>query len=198
MVSDRCLSVLSVHLSVTLVHCGQTVGRIKMKLGMQVGLGLAKPSRAPPQFSAHVYCGQAAGWINVALSMEVGLDPGDIVLWGPSSSPKNGQSPQFSAHFYCGQTAGWMKTPLGPEVDLSPGHFVLDGCPGIRERGTAAPLFSAHVCCGHGRPSQLLLSSCVNGYSCVLATAARRRCTLTVYLSSDCSMFSGRLLGDRM
>ena len=32
------LSVLSC-LSVTFVHCGQTVGRIKMKLGMQVGLG---------------------------------------------------------------------------------------------------------------------------------------------------------------
>ena len=31
--------VLSVCLSVTLVHCGQTVGRIKMKLDMQVGLG---------------------------------------------------------------------------------------------------------------------------------------------------------------
>jgi len=38
MLSVRCLSVLSV-LSVTFVHCGQTVGRIKMKLGMQVGLG---------------------------------------------------------------------------------------------------------------------------------------------------------------
>ena len=37
-----CLSVLSVCLSVlseTFVHCGQTVGRIKMKLGLQVGLG---------------------------------------------------------------------------------------------------------------------------------------------------------------
>ena len=33
--------------------------------------------------------------------------------------------------------------------------------PSSRERGTAAPaLFSAHVYCGHGRPSQLLLSSC--------------------------------------
>ena len=40
MLSDRCpvLSVLSV-LSVTLVYCGQTVGRIKMKLGTVVGLG---------------------------------------------------------------------------------------------------------------------------------------------------------------
>jgi len=34
MPSDRCLSVLCV----TLVYCGQTVGWIKMKLGMQVGL----------------------------------------------------------------------------------------------------------------------------------------------------------------
>jgi len=31
-------SVLSVCLSVTLVYCGQTVGRIKMKLGMRAGL----------------------------------------------------------------------------------------------------------------------------------------------------------------
>jgi len=37
LLSDRC-PVLSV-LSVTFVHCGQTVGRIKMKLGVQVGLG---------------------------------------------------------------------------------------------------------------------------------------------------------------
>jgi len=33
------LSVWPVCLSVTVVYCGQTVGRIKMKLGMQVGLG---------------------------------------------------------------------------------------------------------------------------------------------------------------
>jgi len=44
MLSDSCLSslpCLSVFscLSVTLMYCGQTVGRIKMKLGKQVGLG---------------------------------------------------------------------------------------------------------------------------------------------------------------
>ena len=33
------LSVLSVSLSVTLVYCGQTVGWIKMKFGMEVSLG---------------------------------------------------------------------------------------------------------------------------------------------------------------
>jgi len=41
MLSDRCLSVCPVSLaclSVTLVYCGQTVGQIKMKLGMRVGL----------------------------------------------------------------------------------------------------------------------------------------------------------------
>jgi len=35
MPSDRCLSVLSV----TLVYCGQTVGWMKITLGMEVGLG---------------------------------------------------------------------------------------------------------------------------------------------------------------
>jgi len=38
-------------------------------------------------------------------------------------------------------------------------HCIRRG-PAPRERGTAGPLFSAHVYCGHGRPSQLLLSSC--------------------------------------
>jgi len=36
----------------------------------------------------------------------------------------------------------WMKTPLGTEVDLITGHIVLDVVPAVRERGTAAPLFS--------------------------------------------------------
>jgi len=62
MLSDRCLSVCLSVLSVTFVHCGQTVGRIKMKLGAQVGLGpghivldgnsapLPQRGTAPPNF----------------------------------------------------------------------------------------------------------------------------------------------------
>jgi len=60
--SDRC----RVCLSVTLGHCGQTVGWIKMKLGMQVGLGpgdivlletqLRLKGHISPLFSAHVCC----------------------------------------------------------------------------------------------------------------------------------------------
>jgi len=49
---------------------------------------------------------------------------------------------QFLAHVYCGQMARWMNTPLGTEVDLGTGHIVLDVVPAVRERGTAAPLFS--------------------------------------------------------
>ena len=67
MLSVRCrfvLSCLSV-LPVTFVHYGQTVGRIKMKLGMQVGTA--------PQFSAHICCGQMAAWIKMSLGMELGL-----------------------------------------------------------------------------------------------------------------------------
>jgi len=39
--SDCCLFVLSVCLSVMLVYCGQMVGWIKIKLDMEVGLGPA-------------------------------------------------------------------------------------------------------------------------------------------------------------
>ena len=74
MLSDHCLSCLSV----TLVYCGQMVGWIKMKLGMEVGLGPshivldgdpAPPSQKghSPQFLAHVCCGQTARWIKMPL-----------------------------------------------------------------------------------------------------------------------------------
>jgi len=62
-----------------------------------------------------------------------------------------------------------MKMPLGTEIDLGPSHIVLDGDPPLREKGTAALLFLAHVCCGHVRPIQLLLSSCLNlYYNCMI------------------------------
>ena len=119
-----------------------------------------------PQFSANVYCGQTAGWIKMPLGMEVGLGPGDIVLDGdPAPPPKKVHSPptQFSAHVYRGQTARWIKMPLGTEVGLGSGDVVLDGDPAPPcKKRTAAPLFSAHVYCGHGSPSRLLLSSCLN------------------------------------
>ena len=69
-----CLSCLC--LSLTLVYCGQTVGCISMKLGMQVGLSLGHtvldgdparptPKRAqpPPQFLAHICCGHGGATV---------------------------------------------------------------------------------------------------------------------------------------
>jgi len=67
----RTVVCLSVCLSVTLVYCGQTVGWIKMKLGVEVGLGpghivldgnpAPHPQRGSPQFSVHICCDQTAG-----------------------------------------------------------------------------------------------------------------------------------------
>ena len=115
MLSDRCLSVLSV----TFVHCGQTVGRIKMKLGLQVCLGpghivldgdlapLSQNWTEPSNFRP-MSCGQMAGWIKMAQRR--------CVRWGPSSPLKGAWLPVSGP---CGQTAGLMKIPLGTEVDLS-------------------------------------------------------------------------------
>ena len=75
-----------------------SVGRIKMKLGIQVGLSpghiVLGGDRAPPppkghspQFSAHICCGQMAAWIKMPLGMELGLGPGDFVLNGDPASP---------------------------------------------------------------------------------------------------------------
>ena len=95
-------------LIVTLVYCGQTVARIKMKLCMQVRLGpghivldgtqVPLPQRSTaPQFSAHVYCTQTAGWIKMSLGRKVGLYPSDIVLDGDPAPPfpKRDRAPIF-------------------------------------------------------------------------------------------------------
>jgi len=97
----------------------------------------------------------------MALGMEVGLGPTKphCARWRPSSlPPKRGQSPRFSARVYCGQTAAWIKMPLDMLVGLGPGDFVFDGVPATPEIRAHHPTqFLAHVYCGHGRPSQLLL-----------------------------------------
>jgi len=129
--SDRCLSCLSC-LSLTLVCCGQTVGRIKMKLGMRVGLGPAGhivldgdpaplPKGAQPPIFGPCLLGPNSCMHQDITCYGVGLSLYDIVL--------------DSAHVYCGQTAGWMKTPLSTEVDIGPGHIVLDGDPAPPRKG---------------------------------------------------------------
>jgi len=105
MLSDRCLSCLSV----TLAYCGQMAGWIKMKLGEEVGLCSGHivldgdPAPLPkrgtaPQFSAHVCCGQTAELIKMSLGTEVDLGTGDVVLDGdplPTPEKRGHSTPNF-------------------------------------------------------------------------------------------------------
>jgi len=114
-----CLS-CPVRLSVTFVHCGQTVGQVKVKLRMQVGLGPGytvldgdsappSPKECSPQFSADICCGQMAEWIKMLLGMEVGLSPGDFVLVGDAARPqKGGGAPSPIFGLFLLWPNGWM------------------------------------------------------------------------------------------
>ena len=108
-----------------------------------------------------LYCGQMVRWIKMKLGMEVGLCPSYIVSDG-TQLPKGAQTLQFSAHVSCGQTAEWIKMPLDMEVNLGPGHIVLDGDQAPPPKGAQQPpLFGPCLLWPNGRPSQLLLSTCL-------------------------------------
>ena len=125
------------------MHCCQTVGRIRMKLGMQVGLGpaaghivldgdpaLPSPKGHTPIFGPYLL--RPNGCMDSDVTWYGARPPPRrlCVRWGPRSpSRKGGRAPKFSAHVHCGQTAGWMKLVLGVVVGLSPDDFVLDGDP---------------------------------------------------------------------
>jgi len=162
--TDRCLSCLSVCLSVCEVGVLWQNGYMDQDETWDAGRprpwprcvrwgGACSPSpkrgRAA-QFSAHVYCGQTAGWIKMPRGREVGLSPSDIVLDGDPAPPpqKGSRAPSFRP-MYCGQTAEWTKVPLGMEVGLSPVHIVLDGDPAPPPpKGGGVAQFLAHICCG--------------------------------------------------
>jgi len=131
--------VLSVCLSLTFVHFGQTVGRIKTKLGVQLGLcpghveldgdPAPHPQRGivPPIFSPYLLqpngcMDQDATWYGAR------PQPRRLcVRCGPRSTlPKKGAepSPQIFSRCLLGQTAGWIKVVLGMEVGRSPDNFL--------------------------------------------------------------------------
>jgi len=100
MLSDRC----PVCLSVTLVHCRQTVGRIKMKLGIQIGLGLGHivldgaqlplPKGAQPQIFGP-YLLRPNGCMDKNATWYGGTSrPRRLcVRWRPGPLPKKGAEP---------------------------------------------------------------------------------------------------------
>jgi len=118
MLSDRCLSVLSV-CNVGVLWSNGWMDQDETWRGgrpqyrphcVRWEPSSPKKGHSRPHFSAHVCCGQSAGWIRMPLHTKVALGPGDIVLDGDQAPttpfPKNGHSPPFSAHVYCGQMAG--------------------------------------------------------------------------------------------
>jgi len=145
-----------------------------MKLSMKLGLGAGhilldgdltpspKGAKPPAQFSAHICCGQIYGWIKMPLRMEVGLGPGDFVFDGDPSSPfqKGAEYPFFGPCVLWPN--GWMDQDGtwhggGPQSR----SLCARWGPPPQKKGVGAhptPIFS-YVYCGHGRPSQLLLSS---------------------------------------
>ena len=147
--------------------------------------GRRRPGAEPPIFGSWLLWPN--GWMDqdMALGMEVGLGPVHIVLDGTIATEVRRPRPIYA-------TIVFDVDPATPRKRAHPPHPTFGPCllwpngwmdedaawygsrprprphctrrgPSSRERGTAAPLFSARVYCGHGRPSQLLLSSCTNG-----------------------------------
>ena len=136
-----------------------------------MGTQLATEKNGTPtltQFLALVYRGQMARWVKMPLGTEVNLRSDDVVWDGVAPPSKRGTAPSFSAHVYCSQMAAWMDEDAHLQIDLGPArpHCVRRGPSSIPPRAKGAeqspPLFTAHVYCGHGRPSQLMVNSCNN------------------------------------
>jgi len=125
------------------------------------------------------------------LDWEVDIGPRDIVLDMDPAPPQMGTALQFSAHVCCGQMARWIKMPLGTEVGLGPGDIVLDGdLAELRPPKGAQqpPLFGPCLLWPNGRPSQLLLSTCLLSF---LANSRSRLLFAVARLSVVCHRYSG-------
>jgi len=109
----RCLSVLSCQsvLSATFVHCGQTVGRIKMKLGMQVCLGPGHielegdPASPPPNRHSLPIFGPYLLRTNGCMDQDVTWYGARPRPWLPL--PKSGTEPAIFCPFLLWPN-GWM------------------------------------------------------------------------------------------
>jgi len=116
----------------------------------------------PTQFLAHVYCGQMAAWSKMPLGTEVGRGLRNIVFdVDPTIHRKRAHPPPPNFGPWLLWPNGWMDEDAASNRSRPrPSPHCIRWGPSSPRKGTAAPVFSAHVYCGHGRPSQLLLSSC--------------------------------------
>jgi len=135
------------------------------------------PKRAEP----HPIFGPRLLWPNGCMDQDAtwyGVGLREIVFdMDPATPRKRAYQPhQIFTHVlwpngWMDEDAAWYGSRPRPHPRPRP-HCTRRG-PSFLERGTAAPLFSAHVYCGHGRPSQLLLSSCLFTYPSVYLSVLR-------------------------
>ena len=147
-----------------------------MALDMKVGLGpghivldgdaapSAKKATEPPIFGPYLLWPKC--WMDEDTTWYIGRPQPrrHCVRWGTSSLQK-GHSPPPIFRPCLLWPNGWMDedaTCYGSRPRLRP-HSVRQGASPPLRKGHISPLFAAHVYCGHGRASQLLLSSCTNG-----------------------------------
>ena len=119
------------------------------------------PIFCPCLLSPNGWMDQDATWYGVE-----NPGPGDVVLDWVAAHPlppiKGAQSTVFGScllwpNGWMDEGITWYRSRPRPRP-----HCIRRG-PSSPRKGHISPLFSAHVYCGHGRPSQLLLSSCTNG-----------------------------------
>jgi len=130
---------------------------------MRTQLHSPKGWGAEPPISAYLYCGQTAVCIKMPLGMEVCLSAGDFVLdEDPAPTPKRGGAPpnfrpmSIVAKWWMDEDAAWYGSRPQPRPQCTRRGPTSQ----LPRKGHGSPLFSAHIYCGHDRPSQLLLSSC--------------------------------------
>jgi len=115
--------------------------------------------------------------------MEVGLGPGDLLLDGGPSFPPKWHSSIF------GPCLLWLNGWMDQDASwYGLGHVVLDGdpTPPPKKRGTG-PQFSARLLWPNGRPSQLLLSTCLHvqiTYPSVLSICTTMSLESTSFMSN--------------
>jgi len=139
-------------------------------VGWRTSSHFPKRGQTPPQFSAHVYCDETTVWIKIPRGMEVGLSVRDFELDGdPALLLKKGahqcHHPIFGLCLLCpngwmDQDATWYGGRPRPKrrcVRWGPSS------PSRIKRGGVNPLIFGGPCLlrPNGRPSQLLLSTCL-------------------------------------
>jgi len=123
------------------------------------------PDRCPACLSVLSLCNAGVfwpnSWIKVKRGTEVGLCPDHIVLDGDPAPPTLVLPPSFRPMSDVAKSAGWTNMSLGMEVGLGPGHIVLNGDPAPPRKGHSPAGPPSCLLWPNGRPSQLLLTTCL-------------------------------------